>query len=54
MKCVRSRADYFAEKLYKSMKGVGTDDETLVRVIVSRSEVMLSLFVMIPLPTLYL
>lgn len=37
--CVRSRPQYFAERLYKSMKGAGTDDDTLVRVVVSRSEV---------------
>ena len=37
--CVRSRPAYFAERLYHSMKGAGTDDETLIRVIVSRSEV---------------
>ena len=37
--CVRSRPAYFAERLYHSMKGAGTDDETLIRVVVSRSEV---------------
>ena len=37
--CVRSRPSYFAERLYRSMKGAGTDDDTLVRVIVTRSEV---------------
>lgn len=37
--CVRSRSAYFAERLYQSMKGAGTDDDTLVRVIVGRSEV---------------
>ena len=37
--CVRSRPQYFAERLYKSMIGAGTDDSTLVRVVVSRSEV---------------
>ena len=37
--CVRSRPAYFAERAYQSMKGAGTDDATLVRVVVSRSEV---------------
>ena len=37
--CARSRPRYFAEKLYKSMKGAGTDDDTLIRIIVSRAEV---------------
>ena len=39
VRCVHSRPAYFAEKLYKSMKGLGTDDSTLIRVIVSRAEV---------------
>ncbi|KAM9312675.1 annexin A4 [Gastrophryne carolinensis] len=39
VKCTRSRPAYFAERLYKSMKGLGTDDNTLIRVMVSRCEI---------------
>uniref|UniRef100_H3D686 Annexin n=1 Tax=Tetraodon nigroviridis TaxID=99883 RepID=H3D686_TETNG len=38
LKCVRSVPDYFAECLYKSMRRAGTDDSTLMRIMVSRSE----------------
>jgi len=37
-KCVIDRPAYFAERLYKAMKGAGTTDTTLIRIIVSRSE----------------
>ncbi|XP_065175747.1 annexin-B12-like isoform X2 [Sycon ciliatum] len=36
---VRDTPGFFAQRLYKSMKGLGTDDTTLVRVIVTRCEV---------------
>ncbi|XP_067441115.1 annexin A5b [Thunnus thynnus] len=39
VKCARSVPAYFAETLYYSMKGAGTDDDTLIRVMVTRSEV---------------
>lgn len=39
VKCVKDKSAYFAESLYKSMKGLGTDDRTLVRVMVTRCEV---------------
>ncbi|CAN8205678.1 unnamed protein product [Coccothraustes coccothraustes] len=39
VKCMRNKPAYFAERLYKSMKGLGTDDSTLIRVMVSRAEI---------------
>ncbi|XP_072112200.1 annexin A5b [Mobula birostris] len=39
VKCIRSVPGYFAETLYNAMKGSGTDDDTLIRVMISRSEV---------------
>lgn len=39
MKCVKNRAGFFAEQLYKSMKGFGTNDDRLIRLVVTRCEV---------------
>lgn len=39
VRCIKSKAGFFAERLYKSMKGLGTTDSILIRVMVSRSEI---------------
>ncbi|NXH12220.1 ANXA7 protein, partial [Bucco capensis] len=39
VQCALNCPAFFAERLYNSMKGAGTDDSTLIRIIVTRSEI---------------
>ncbi|KAF7116096.1 hypothetical protein RHSIM_RhsimUnG0039300 [Rhododendron simsii] len=39
LQCAENPEKYFAKALHKAMAGLGTDDETLTRIIVSRAEV---------------
>ena len=39
MRCIKDKPSVFAKVLHKSMKGLGTDDESLLRVVISRCEV---------------
>lgn len=42
--CIRDRPSFFAERIHKAISGIGTRDSTLIRVIVSRSEVSVVIF----------
>jgi len=42
VKYYKDSSAFFAERLYNSMKGAGTDDSTLIRLIVTRSEVSIT------------
>lgn len=39
LRCAHNPAKYFAKRLHNAMKGLGTDDSTLTRIIVTRTEI---------------
>lgn len=39
VECVQSPAAFFAKRINDAIQGMGTDDSTLIRVIISRSEI---------------
>ncbi|PAA54993.1 hypothetical protein BOX15_Mlig000517g1, partial [Macrostomum lignano] len=39
VRCIQNKPAYFAKSLQKAMKGLGTNDKTLLRIVISRCEV---------------
>ncbi|CAF1003086.1 unnamed protein product [Brachionus calyciflorus] len=42
VKSCLNRPAYFAERLHKTMKGIGTDEESLIRLLITRAEIDLN------------
>jgi len=45
VKYYKDSSAFFAERLYNSMKGAGTNDSTLIRLVITRSEVSTNQYV---------
>lgn len=39
VECVENAAAWFAQRIHAAMEGAGTEDKTLIRIIVSRAEI---------------
>ena len=39
VRCANDRAEFFAKRLYNAMDGIGTDDQALIRLVVTRCEI---------------
>lgn len=53
VKYIKDPVMFYADRLYHAMKGLGTDDKTLIRIIICRSEVTIFFKVFLPYISLH-